>query len=279
MWPGVANYSLQFANGSSKFLEVTATWPKASGRMNHTNGVSLYEAFCDATLAENAVHDPPSIRPKYKKPAENPLPVIGNEDNMMFGYYLDDPGLDDVAVLQVPTFQSLTISETAATFVQRALADRKTRMIVDVSSNGGGNLVEGFRLASVFFPEKPIYTATRFRATELVDLMGRVYNSAVMINVTSEMGLDTSLVAQWTASPDQQNNFDSWGDLYGPHQIMNSKMSTLHASFNSSQKLEQDRPIKLQQSGLEWTREMRGFAPQNIVIVMHSSYSYLWLFS
>src|SRR5689334_3263650 len=96
---------------------------------------------------------PPSIRPKYKKPAENPLPVIVNEDSMMFGYYLDDPGLDDVAVLRVPTFQSLTISETAATFVQRALADRKTRMIVDVSSNGGGNLVEGFRLASVFFPE------------------------------------------------------------------------------------------------------------------------------
>jgi hypothetical protein len=253
--------------------------------MNHTNGGSLYEAFCDATLPVNAVHDSPTIPLKYKTPANKPLPIIGHHDDLMFGYYLDGPGLDDVAVLQVPTFQSpklgtksrnvTTISETAAMFVQRAVADRKARMVVDVSSNGGGDLIEGFRLASVFFPDKPIYTATRFRATELVNLMGRVYNSALKINATSEMDLDTSLVAQWTVSPDQQRNFDSWNDLYGPHQVMNSNMSTLHASFNFSQKLEQNKSIKLQQTGLEIARETKSFAPNNIIIVMPTSYSYL----
>ncbi|KAE8550454.1 hypothetical protein TMatcc_008487 [Talaromyces marneffei ATCC 18224] len=284
MWPGAATFLLQFANGSTRSLEITATWPTASGKMNHTAGGSLYEAFCDATLPANAVHDSPAIPPKYKEPTIKSPPIMGHYDNLMFGYYLDGIGLDDVAVLQLPTFQSTkldtkspnvtTISETAAIFIQRAVSDRKIRMIVDVSSNGGGDLIQGFRLASIFFPDKPIYTTTRFRATELVDLMGRVYNRTVEMDATADMDFDPSLVAQWMVSPDQRSNFQSWGDLYGPHQVMNSNMSTLHARFNFSQRLETNRSMELQQSGPDTTGGTGAFAPKNIIIVMLTFYSY-----
>jgi C-terminal processing protease CtpA/Prc len=61
--------------------------------------------------------------------------------------------------------------------VNKAIANRRKKMIIDVTSNPGGVIDSGFALLSVFFPNKTIYSATRFRSYPAVDLITQVYST------------------------------------------------------------------------------------------------------
>jgi C-terminal processing protease CtpA/Prc len=78
-----------------------------------------------------------------------PSPIIRQSNNLIGGYYLD--GYDDVAVLSVPSFVSLDTAEeefqqVGETFLAAAKAAGKTKLIIDVSANGGGTILQGYDL-------------------------------------------------------------------------------------------------------------------------------------
>lgn len=242
--------------------------------MDYRDGESLFQAAC--TLNRRTRFGSPSkpLRsvPAYSLPpsgpARYPTPVLRHPDDLIRGYYLNETGIHDVAVLQVPTFELGTeipsFVKTAVSFVKRAVIDGKVKMIIDLSGNGGGDVAQGFNLFRVFYPDRPIYSATRFRATELIDLMGQVFSRAISIKTGAVS--DHPFVFQDAVTPDQQDSFASWEQLYGPHKILGAKMSSLYAVYNLSTASNRDDPIS-GYGGIPSDLLTQSFETENIVVV------------
>lgn len=87
----------------------------------------------------------PSTPPPTSTPAPGyPAPVIKQKNNFIAGYYLENaPGYEDIAVLSVPSFvgasgAQVEFQQVAMKFLAAAKAAGKTKLIIDVSANGGG---------------------------------------------------------------------------------------------------------------------------------------------
>jgi len=83
-------------------------------------------------------------------------------------------------VLSVPSFVSVSgaqieFQQVAKDFLAQAKAAGKTKLIIDVSANGGGTILQGYDLFKQLFPAiEPYAAADRFRASESVKLIGEV---------------------------------------------------------------------------------------------------------
>ena len=251
LWPGAASQILQFANGTNFTIETTASWPARNPHMDYKDGESLFQAACmpNKPTGFGSSHGPLRSVPTYSLPpsgpASYPRPVLRHSRDLIRGYYLNETSAHDVAVLQVPAFEmnveNSSFVRTAIDFVEQAVNDGKTKMIIDLSGNGGGDVAQGLNLFRIFYPDGPIYSATRFRATELIDLMGQVFSRD--INTVTGGALDPPIVFQKAVTPDQRHSFASWEQLYGPHDIRGANMSSLYAIFNISTELNRHDPI------------------------------------
>jgi C-terminal processing protease CtpA/Prc len=54
----------------------------------------------------------------------------------------------------LPSNYSLTFGHYANKIVSRAVADGRTKLIIDVSGNPGGNIDRAFNLFKLFFPSE-----------------------------------------------------------------------------------------------------------------------------
>ncbi|KAF1829222.1 peptidase S41 family protein-like protein [Decorospora gaudefroyi] len=164
-----------------------------------------------------------------------PTPVMAGPMNLINGFYINAAGYEDVAVLQVPNFVASSSAELdfqrlTRQFIPQALADGKTKLIIDLQANGGGTVLQGYDMFKQLFPNIEPYGANRFRAHEAMDLVGqsfssfasqfprvRTYNSTISFAQSSffdyhqDMKLDETPFTSWTdkIGPDQVN-----GDLY-----------------------------------------------------------------
>ncbi|KAH7143280.1 hypothetical protein DER46DRAFT_581552 [Fusarium sp. MPI-SDFR-AT-0072] len=99
----------------------------------------------------------------------------------MNGYYLDD----DTVVMMIPSFngdrlpsnQSFTFGHYANKIISKALADGRTKLIIDVSGNPGGNVDRAFNLFKLFFPSEFPYSANRFRRHEVSEGLVKVFSA------------------------------------------------------------------------------------------------------
>lgn len=220
-----------------------------------TDGESLFKAAClpgssndeNESTRVRAVHDHTfgSDIPQTG-PSRYPLPLIRHEGDLVRGYYLDGDEHQDVAILQLPTFKlddwvAKGLSLTAKEFLDRAHADGKTRLVIDMSGNGGGDVNVGFNIFQLLFPHAGLETRTRFRRTELIRLMGKIFSSTqVTARYKNNFPLDLPLVSHLAVSPDQQHSFESWGDLFGS----SGTVSEMYATFNFTSASTEDDPIE-----------------------------------
>ena len=219
--------------------------------MNYRNGETLFEAACKPNVETDfwSSSSPSHFVTPYRLPSSGPVrypePVIRHPHDLIRGYYLSETKFHDVAVLQVPLFErspeNSNFVQTAVDFVKRAITDGKPKIVIDLSGNSGGDITQGFDLFRLFFPEQPLYSATRFRATELIDLIGQVLSQNFDLN--AGVAQDSPLIFQDAVTPDQQGSFASWKQLYGPHEILEAKMSSLYAIYNLSTTSTEDDPI------------------------------------
>ena len=145
------------------------------------------------------------------------------------GYFLEGEGYDDVAVLSVPSFVSALEDEIPFQIVNtylinRAVAEGKKKLIIDVSANGGGTILQGYDLFKQLFPQILPYGATRFRAHEAFNLIGKEvswytgqFPRSLRLNSTAE-GLASSAWNYRTDADINYEPFKSWPQKYGPHE-------------------------------------------------------------
>jgi hypothetical protein len=96
---------------------------------------------------------------------------------------LSDPAYSSVAVLSVPSFVGLfteesSFQDTASKFIAAAVAAGKTKLVIDVSANGGGTILQAYNLFKNLFPCLEPYGATRFRAHKAFNIMGETVSAA-----------------------------------------------------------------------------------------------------
>jgi hypothetical protein len=176
-----------------------------------------------------------------------PPPVIRQENNLIGGYYLSEPAYSSIAVLSVPSFvglgsEEVSFQDTATDFIASAVADGKTKLVIDVSANGGGTILQGYNLFKNLFPSLVPYGATRFRAHQAFNIIGEIVSSAAgpdypWDNLSAiALGLENYTVLDdfydtpfdYRADLDiNGNDFTSWAEKYGPHEYNGDEFTSI----------------------------------------------------
>lgn len=224
-WTDDTQLDLKFANGTYVALEKTA---KPQERFfSYQNGTELYNINCL----------PRNLSPMSRLPvnAEEDIEVTGlphtvwrNTANSVAGYLSNLTGLQDTGVVFLPTFSSSPdeVAQVVTDFLRNASASGKKNILIDISANPGGYMTIGIDLLRIFFPHAFPYTATRFRAHDAAKYLTKAYS-----NYTTSDASNIWAYKQMV-TPDQENGFSSWEDLYGPYEILGSPSSNLMANFN-----------------------------------------------
>jgi hypothetical protein len=161
-----------------------------------------------------------------------PSPIFREAHNLIGGYFLDDPAYADVAVLSVPSFvgeddAEISFQQTGQNFIAAAKAAGKTKLIVDVSANAGGTILQGYDLFKQLFPTTDPYAAAdRLRAHQAVELIGEVFSN-VSGRYPRNMDQDPTIIDTESAPLDYKSDinvltgthFNSWKEKYGPMPI------------------------------------------------------------
>lgn len=159
-----------------------------------------------------------------------PTPFVSETNNLNAGYFIDEPGYEDVAVLAVRSFVGSSADEIPfqsvnTYFIETAAALGKTKLILDLSANGGGTILQGYDLFKQLFPSILPYGASRFRAHEALNLLGEQssYLSGLVPRSLNDnatyLDIESSAFNYRTDVDVNYENFDSWAEKYGPHAL------------------------------------------------------------
>lgn len=241
------------------------------------DGDSLFRAAClpesfssekDSNRGVSVAHDSSFGSDIPSTGAANfPAPVIRHQKDLVRGYYLNGDK-QDVSILQLPTFKldgqiASGISLIVKEFITQSLTDGKRKLVIDMSGNGGGDVNIGFNIFRILFPNVPIETWTRFRRTELINLMGKVFSSnQARAKYGEDFPLDLPLAAHFAVRPDQQQGFESWEELYGSAGIV----SEPYATFNFTTASTEEDPIE-GCGGIPQAYTSQPFDTDNIILV------------
>ncbi|PVI06595.1 hypothetical protein DM02DRAFT_724268 [Periconia macrospinosa] len=239
-YPG-AKTALEFENGTTAEFENYAK--VLISFTGVTDGESLYDNYLTGTGTSTVASSPqnsttPSPTPSATStslPAPGyPPPVYREANNLIGGYYLEDE-YSDIAVLSVPSFVSLESAEipfqqTGEKFLAAAKAAGKKKLVIDLSANGGGTILQGYDLYKQLFPDGISHAAAdRFRAFESTDLLGQYYSRAAekipRVYVTEEQNatlyelqgnIVSTLFNYQTDIDVNEKNFPNWAAKFGP---------------------------------------------------------------
>jgi hypothetical protein len=192
-----------------------------------TDGPSFYQQFCTGPHSSNTAAvtkaEDPIIALGY------PTPVITTNDSIVSGYYLDDEGFDDVAVLSLLAMESESTVEfqsVVQNFIADALAAGKTKMVIDLSANGGGYILQGYDTFRQFFPQIVQEDYTRFRESEYLLTLAHVFSDAIPVDydpetATKELISDYETFYNYRYDYNlTEQPFATFGDKFDPHYFM-----------------------------------------------------------
>jgi hypothetical protein len=210
-----------------------------------------------------------------------PTPFISEVNNLNGGYFIDAPGYEDVAVLVVRSFvgeldDEIPFQSVNTYFIETAAALGKTKLIIDVSANGGGTILQGYDIFKQLFPSVVPYGANRFRAQESLNLMGEqssylggLLPRSLDNNVTWQ-DIQSSAFDYHTDLDINNQPFTSWPEKYGPETFGPGPDNyTSIFRWNLSDVLTPDNSGGIYVSGYlnrsNITTQL--FAPENIILV------------
>jgi hypothetical protein len=286
-FPGVHEFNITFANGTQESVPLIA----ASNLSNFTatTGDELWDAVCapqsgstdssSKKLKRSGIPTKVSKRQDAKEsaaPSGYPKPVVKDPFNVVVGYFSEETSLKDVAIMTVSSFETsgdgIPDDETrnfaieAQSFVNKAVAAGKSKIIIDVTNNPGGTVDSGFALVSIFFPNMTIFSATRIRSVPetqfIFETASRAKDPDAITNFQEAGFLISNLV-----QPDQKTGFASDSDFLGPFDILNVPSTAISAENNFIFGNATDSPINIFNKGGVLNGTEPPYKPEDIIIV------------
>lgn len=150
-----------------------------------TDGKSFYQKFCAATTAQATEASVPAPAAPIVTAIGYPIPVVITKDTIVGGYYLSEPGFEDVAVLSLLAFESESIAEFQAVtqaFLADAVRDGKTKLIVDLQANGGGYILQGYDEFRQLFPHIIQEGYSRMRENDAFLAISKIFSQDIPAN-------------------------------------------------------------------------------------------------
>jgi hypothetical protein len=160
-----------------------------------------------------------------------PSAVAEASSGVVAGYFLNGKGYEDVAVLKIISFSNPSASgetkfnnefqATIKNFLTQCQSKSKTKLIIDLRENGGGNtnlLLDAFMQ---LFPELDPFSGQRYRASDAWLKIGDAVNNVFRF------------WAYWHFRKADGTNFASWDEFNGPINL-NSDDVTVTMRYNVS---------------------------------------------
>lgn len=212
-----------------------------------------------------------------------PYPVLKDSENTVAGYYLNDTGYTDVAVLQITGFEPSGGEVTTAwmdqfvdvitNFLASATWNKKKYLIIDLQGNGGGVIDLGTAAAARVFPKIAPNTKSNMVRQDAMDLI--IYSSTADVasdkNVTDADEFaegDSPFDIQYNLTPDLKHFPNVPAFLSG--QKVNQTVFTQFFQTNYTD------PIASQQSGFNiYSQEIANTAtpfPATNIILLTDGY-------
>jgi hypothetical protein len=187
-------------------------------------------------------------------PSTYPKPITVGTSGVVAGYFLTGQGYEDVAVLKIISFSNPSQSgetsfnnefqNTVKTFLSECEKEKKTKLIIDLRENGGGNtnlLLDAFMQ---LFPSLDPFSGQRYRASDAWLKIGEAVNeirgsadlSRKYRSVMGESMENTNVYrywAYWHFRKADGTNFADWDEFNGPL-LLNSDNLTTTMRYNVS---------------------------------------------
>ncbi|KAK5635426.1 hypothetical protein RRF57_011138 [Xylaria bambusicola] len=168
-----------------------------------------------------------------RRQEEEPMPIDGYPEPIVIdsyqavsGYFIDEPGFEDVAVLVILSLDSsFNDFQTAVQdFFAAAVEAGKTKLVIDLQANGGGLILQGYDTFRQIFPDIIQDGPSRWRATSTFNAISQIF-SPLCANYTPMVGyqeLDNpcNTVNNWRNDLNDTNGrFTSYIDKFGPFTV------------------------------------------------------------
>ncbi|EKD20318.1 peptidase s41 family protein [Drepanopeziza brunnea f. sp. 'multigermtubi' MB_m1] len=179
-YPG-PNTTFEFANGTNLVTENVAT--VLGSFVGVTDGASFYNKFCTGSEVTDEPVDggeEEEVSTEVVTVFGYPEPVLITNDTSVSGYYLDGEGFEDVAVLGVLSFESnspLEFQGVIQNFFAAAKAAGKTKLVIDLSANGGGLIFHAYDLFRQLFPTIDQGGNSRLRKSDTLTAISEIYSA------------------------------------------------------------------------------------------------------
>lgn len=165
---------------------------------------------------------PLPVRPPTYGPA---YPIVETRDGSVQGYL---PTTNkDLAVLRIPTFMPKSareFSNTVRVFLATAEAYNRTKLVIDLRGNGGGEIALGYDLFAQLFPNILPYGASNIRVNPFIDQAGQLiseyfspYTNTTAPDSMCQTGAISSILNYHEQYTMNNTNYTSWNEYYGPY--------------------------------------------------------------
>lgn len=184
------NLTLTYENGTTQTQQTVATLKPGVDFSNIASGDDFYDTFCNpdtttgtpAASSTGLIQTKPGLKRRSPTLADYPPPVVQNSDEgTTMGFFVDGTGFEDVAVLAISSFAEETdplylpkFQDAVQSFLSQSRAAEKQRLVIDLTSNGGGSVLAGFELFAQLFPGVDSFNANDMRLTESLANISRI---------------------------------------------------------------------------------------------------------
>jgi hypothetical protein len=252
------NTVLTFANESTRDVITRAQFLSAKSLEGLTDGASFFDRFCNNNLTETILAQANSTGTAPSQTSSNdtivpyepvstegvalphpayPSPIVISSDKSVAGYLSDTSS--DLAILAVPSFSSISPIEfenVVRQLLATASENNRTKIVIDLRSNGGGSIFLAYDLFRQLFPTETPYGAGNYRAGELHNFTGRVASENIEQLRSNypelvKAGVDGVVLNSFNyREPLTVNNesFTSWEDFFGPKQNNRGDFTSLN---------------------------------------------------
>ena len=248
-YPG-AHTNLTFANGTHKSYPNQAATSQYTWSNKIVDGESFTHKLCiepaqtngsSASTTSSAVSNLPTMIGHPEKP------IVKDPNNSVAGYFLNGTEYNDTAVLYVSSFYigfngnssdyTDTFVNTTRDFLAAAKAADKTKLVIDLSGNPGGNLLLAYDLFRRLFPDIEPDGTGRFRVPIAGDIYGQALGKLSQEQVDPQAS-DSAVVAlnksYWEGAPwnyrtslsTNLTNLTSWADFFPPNEVNGDYFTT-----------------------------------------------------